>query len=65
MAKDEAIRNQKVFVRMSAVMALQRLYTAQKRSTMQQGQADDAKALNDARLDVFDKVIETLELPIG
>lgn len=65
MAKDEAVRNQKVFVRMAAVTTLQRLYTAQKHSTMVREQDEQLKALNDARLGVFDKIIEVLELPIG
>jgi hypothetical protein len=74
MAKDEAIRNQKVFVRLDGVLAVQaeykRLSVNYKRKTTEAQQADwkDEKKqeAQEAKrhLQGFERVIRLLQLPI-
>lgn len=67
MAKDNAIRDQKVFVRLGAVLELQKLYSE---VTRQFGQARNTTPapsdLSDIRRKkvTLEQVIKTLELPI-
>lgn len=67
MAKDEAIRNQKVFIRMDRVLELQRHYTFVARNAKgcaDRPNSDGVKLQAVARLQAVEKVIELLELPI-
>lgn len=63
MEKDNAVRNQKVFVRLDKVLALQKRYV---RTTDGEKQAatETAQATWRARKEAFEEIIALLELPI-
>lgn len=65
MAKDEAIRNQKVFVRLDNVMQLQRVYGEACRYEEQRRSEGQFDAANAAYRRGLGKAIQLLELPIS
>lgn len=69
MAKDEAIRNQKVFVRLGAVLDLQLDYAqAVVAYGVEHNKEKEDSSLRDfyrGRVTAFQEVIKTLELPIS
>lgn len=67
MAKDEAIQNQKVFVRMDAVLELQRYYTFVVRNVKNTEGRDGSDRVRQhamGRKEAIEKTIQILELPI-
>ena len=64
MAKDEAIRNQKVFVRLDNVMDLQRRYERAK-TGYDKAVGDLAQSVWKARKEAFEEVIAVLQLPMN
>lgn len=64
MAKDQAIQNQKVFVRLDNVLDLQRRFQRAK-EWHEKADSDIAKAVWKARKEAFEEVIAVLQLPMN